>query len=548
MYKIEKIKFLLMVVAMVSLPAFSGVNYKNGNFYVSYTDIVVPGGGKDLEITRTYNSHSTHAGWFGMGWGSEFETRLEVGADGAVVIHENGSGARTRFTPKDSVNVEAAADLILSKIKDDKSFSDRDVKKLRANLVKDAHLRQSYSERYNVKVNLANGTKLYSNIRGFQTVEKISKGYKRTKADGTEHHFNKFGNLTVVKDKYGYKVNLTYKNGNLASIKDSQAKQLFFEWYDTSPSFIKSVRSTGDKKATYKYDKRGFGLVDATDVSGNNYKYSYDANYNLQKISYSDDTSTEIKYTPKKKFTQEVKDRDDRVTRYKYGSDKNNPDMHYWTTVSKKGFDGKWRDNKYEYEIRRKKDGSTYTYRIFTSVNGRDTETVYSECCGLPLKITQGKDVTTFTYDDGLLTSKVSTRGEMVKLKYNKKLKKISWVKNNEGETFFDYSSKGDLKLAKNKSNQVNLFYNSKGRIVKMINNDKKKKTKQVLEFIYNNQGKPIEIAMGGVGKINVEYDNYGEIKNVKRSKQGHRMALKVTQAFRALLDIVKPAGVNLNI
>ena len=328
----------------------------------------------------------------------------------------------------------------------------------------------------------------------------------------------------MVKDKYGYKVNLTYKNGSLVSIKDSQAKQLFFEWYDTSPAFVKSIKSTGDKIAKYSYGKRGYGLVDATDVSGNNYKYSYDANYNLEKISYSDGTSTEIKYTAKKKFTQEVKDRDNRVTRYKYGSDKQNPDMHYWTTVSKKGFDGKWRDNKYEYEIRRKKRWcNLYLQNLYTSVNGRDTETIYSECCGLPLKITQGKDVTTFTYDDGLLTSKVSTKGEMVKLKYDKKLKKISWVKNNEGETFFNYSSKGDLKLAKNKNNQVNLFYNSKGRIVKMINNDKKKKTKQVLEFTYNNQGKPIEISMGGVGKINVEYDNYGEIKNVKRSKQGHQ-------------------------
>ena len=52
---------------------------------------------------------------------------------------------------------------------------------------------------------------------------------------------------------------------------------------------------------------------------------------------------------------------------------------------------------------------------------------------------------------------------------------------------------------------------------------------------------------MGGVGKINVEYDNYGEIKNVK-SKQGHKMALRVTQAFQSLLKIVKPAGANLNI
>lgn len=542
-----KNKILIFCLFLLSGIAHSGVNYKNGNFYVSYTDIVVPGGGKDLEITRTYNSHSTKAGWFGMGWGSDFETRLEIGADGAVVIHENGSGARTRFTPKDSVNVEAAADLIISELRKKKPMNDADVKELRSNLITDAHLRQSYSEKYNVKVDLANGTTLFSNERGFQTVEKIAGGFKRVKPDGLEHHFDDFGNLIRVEDKYGYKITLSYKNGHLESIKDSQAKQLFFEWYNSSPAFVKSIKSTGDKKAEYKYDKKGFGLIEATDVGGNNYKYSYDANYNMEKISYSDNSTTEIKYATKKKFASEVKDRDGRVTKYEYGGDKSNPDMHYWTIVKKQGFDGKWRDNKYEYEIRRKKDGATYTYRIFTSINGRDTETVYSECCGLPLKITQGKEVTTFTYEDGLLTSKVSTRGEMVKLKYDKKLKKISWVKNNEGETFFDYSPKGDLKLAKNDNNQVNLFYDRQGRIMKMINNDKAAKQKQVLEFTYNNQGKPIEIAMGGVGKINVDYDNYGEIKNVQ-SKQGHKMALKVTQAFQALLKIVKPAGVNLNI
>ena len=44
--------------------------------------------------------------------------------------------------------------------------------------------------------------------------------------------------------------------------------------------------------------------------------------------------------------------------------------------------------------------------------------------------------------------------------------------------------------------------------------------------------GKPIEIKMAGIGGIKVEYDNYGSIKNVN-SKEGHRMALKVTQAFQ---------------
>ena len=146
-----------------------------------------------------------------------------------------------------------------------------------------------------------------------------------------------------------------------------------------------------------------------------------------------------------------------------------------------------------------------------------------------------------------MLTSKVSTRGEAVYLKYHDKLKKITYVKNNQGETYFDYSQKGDLKQAKNKNSQVNLFYDRNGRIKKMINSDRATKKKQVLEFSYNNMGKPIEIKMAGIGGIKVEYDNYGSIKNVN-SKEGHRMALKVTQAFQSLLAIVKPAGVNLNL
>ena len=40
--------FFLLLLSSYS---FSGVNLKNGNFHISYTDIVVPGGGKKLEIT-----------------------------------------------------------------------------------------------------------------------------------------------------------------------------------------------------------------------------------------------------------------------------------------------------------------------------------------------------------------------------------------------------------------------------------------------------------------------------------------------------------------
>ena len=101
-------------------------------------------------------------------------------------------------------------------------------------------------------------------------------------------------------------------------------------------------------------------------------------------------------------------------------------------------------------------------------------------------------------------------------------------------------------KAISSKGKAVLLIYNSKGKIKKMVDRNQKTKTKRVLAFTYNSIGKPVEIAMEKVGKIQVAYDNHGEIKKVE-SKAGHKMALQVTQAFQNLLVIVKPAGVNLN-
>ena len=61
--------FALLFFIISSFSAFGGVNLKNGNFYISYTDVVLPGTGKTLRVTRTYNSKATEIGWFGFGWG-----------------------------------------------------------------------------------------------------------------------------------------------------------------------------------------------------------------------------------------------------------------------------------------------------------------------------------------------------------------------------------------------------------------------------------------------------------------------------------------------
>jgi hypothetical protein len=70
--------------------------------------------------------------------------------------------------------------------------------------------------------------------------------------------------------------------------------------------------------------------------------------------------------------------------------------------------------------------------------------------------------------------------------------------------------------------------------------------SRRTLTFQYNELGKPTAIDLVGIGRVDVLYDDRGEIRSVE-SEAGHQMALEITQAFQTLLSIVKPSGVNLN-
>jgi YD repeat-containing protein len=537
---------LLILGALCVSQVMAGVNLKNGNFYISYTDIVVPGGDKSLKVVRTYNSKSTEIGWFGFGWGSDFESFLKVSADGSIVIHENGAGARTRFVPKQAIDTTAAAKKIVNIMRKQSSLTETVAKDLVDKLSKNEELRHAYARKFKVEASLPSGTILHSNDRGIQTVAVTKEGYRRDYSDGKKDYFDKTGKLVQIKDKNGYYIKLDYKGDNVASIKDSNAKQLFFSWYAGGKPRVKAIWSAGDKKANYKYDNDD--LTESTDVAGNTYKYTYDSNHNMTSVIYTDGSKMQVGYEKKTQFVNSITKRNGSATTYKYESNPKNPNFHYWTFVTKNDINGKPVTNKYEYEIKTKPDGSQYTYRIETMINSVKTETVYSECCSLPLKIQRGNQITNFEYDGGLLTKKTSSSGEFVKLEYDQKHKKISKVTNNKGWTEFHYDGKGNLQKAFNSGRKaVLLIYDRKGRITKMVDDDRKEKKKRVLSFKYNSLGKPIEIALDKAGKINVEYDNYGEIKKVE-SKAGHKMALQVTQAFQSLLSIVKPAGVNLSL
>jgi YD repeat-containing protein len=541
--KFFKLLSFALLTLMMSSFALAGVNLKNGNFYVSYTDIVVPGGGKKLEVTRTYNSKATEIGWFGFGWGSEFETRLEASSDGSVIVHEHGIGANTRFTPKTAIDPVLTATKIVTEMKKKTALSEKASAELIQKLAKNAELRHTYAMNFGIQATVAPGTILYSHDLGPQKLNVTKEGYRRDHSDGRQDFFNTEGQMVKISDKSGYFVGFTYKNGQLESLKDSQAKQIFFSWYPDG--LVKEIWSSGDKKASFKY--QGEDLISSKDVGDNTYDYTFDKSHNLTEIRYSDKTKLVVSYDPQTFFVSEIADRNGETTKYQYGSNPKNPDDHYWTVVTKPGFDGKPVANRYEYEIKTKPDGAQYTYRILTEINGIKTDTIYNDN-SLPVKIARGNHVTNFEYNqNGLLSKKNSTKGDFVNIEYDDALNKIKKVVNNEGTTQFEYDPKGNLVKASNNAGKVVfLIYDSKGKISKMVDQESATQ-RRVLAFKYNALGKPVEIEMEKIGKINVAYDNYGEIKKVE-SSAGHKMALQVTQAFQNLLSIVKPAGVNLNI
>jgi len=423
------------------------------------------------------------------------------------------------------------------------ALSEKAASDLIQKLATNAELRHTYAMNFGIQATIAPGTVLYSHDLGPQTLSVTKEGYRRDHSDGRQDFFNGEGQLVKIADKAGYFVGFTYKSGQLESIKDSQAKQIFFSWYPDG--LVKEIWSAGDKKAIFKFQEQD--LISSKDVGGNTYDYNFDKSHNLTEILYADKTKLVVNYDPKTFFVAQVTDRNGEVTKYQYGANPKNPEDHYWTVVAKPGFDGKPVSNRYEYEIKTKPDGAQYTYRILTEINGIKTETIYNDN-SLPVKIARGNHVTNFEYNqNGLLSKKNSTKGDFVNIEYDDNLNKIKKVVNNDGTTMFEYDGKGNLVKASNNAGKiVFLIYDSKGKISKMVDQESPTK-RRILAFKYNALGKPVEIEMEKIGKINVAYDNYGEIKKVE-SSAGHKMALQVTQAFQNLLSIVKPAGVNLNI
>lgn len=566
-----------------------------------------------LKVQRTYNSRSQFDGVFGYGWGSDYEAFLLPSADGSVVIQESGGGDKTRFSPEkfSKSDLESYVVKLLDVYAKKEKVAASKIKELKDKLIADANARDEMSRTLGVFPELPIGTKLFSTQRGDkQSVTVIKGGYVREYSDGKQELFNTKvdvsdqgidparrrvlkgvlkvsrlvdpvrkaqvfydydakGMLNVISDKKSQTVRIRYnESGKVLEVVDSKGNKANYEYCDTGGTAYNSAKKCG------KGD-----LVRSKDTSGGIYTYRYDSLHNLISIGYPkngkpDQEFEDMVYWPVsseglggvksvQKFSVSPGGEKTKLMKhstgamvepgllveYKYWQDPKDKEGHYKTEVKTTYSSGRASETSYEYNEKKRADGSKYRYRLLSVVDGEKTETIYNECCGQPLQIVNASGTTKFEYYPGSgLPKEKDSPAENVQWQYHPKFHgKITKVtvsdkaSKSQKSSEFQYDDKnGQLVRAKTSDGKgIALLYDGQGRIAKMIDQDKRQ-----IVFKYSTMSKPAEIVQDGVGSIQVSYDKSGNIKDVK-SKGGRQIAISVAAAFQNLLEIIKPAGIQ---
>lgn len=546
-------KAILGFAFLFSAQAYALVDMKNANYSNTWIDMDVPGSGYDLKIVRTYNSRSLFNGMFGFGWCSDFETSMEINAEGNIKVKECGGGLEVTFSPREvsRKEIDSTINTIINKMKAEKKVgvTEAYIASLKTQLLEDDNLRSDYASKYGINVTVREGTKFFANGREVEHFVFNKTYYTRNLPDGSAQRFSPQGKLTHIYDKNGNYLKFEYDKDVIASIQDNNGRRLGFKYYQNKK--IKTITGPNGLMADYKFAN----LDDLASVKNawlKTYTYEYDELHNLTKAGWPDKSFVALKYDKKNDWVIAFADRDKCIENYKYEFSENDPKNHYWSTVKKTCGKEVTADNRYEFWHQQRTDGQYFLQRVLTSVNGSVTDISYHPVFGKPVSIRRNTDRVTYEYyPDGLVKIKAAPNVRMA-FEYEPTLKKVSSVSstffNEKGQkalaksTQFKYDGKGNLTFAQNSDGQkINMTYDNRGRIATITDQAKK-----VVKIEYEERyGKPSIVTRPGLGTIVVSYKPNGEINKVD-SKEGPSVAMQVASTFNNLLDIIAPATAEL--
>jgi len=226
------------------------VNTGNGNLYISAKDISIKARGFDIEIIRSYSSHSSGiSGPFGFGWTFNYNIYLVKNPDSSVTLYDEDGSAHTFKSAGE--NDYTAPPGIHSELKKnpDGSFI----------------LRFKDGSKYNFDSNgkLINIIDTNNNHLNFDYISR---------------------KLTRIYDDSGSNLTFTYDSGDrITSITDPLGRLIRYE-YDVS-DLVKITDATGNSDLYFYYDNHK--LKSHVDRVNNIRLFSYDESHKVRNIKTS---------------------------------------------------------------------------------------------------------------------------------------------------------------------------------------------------------------------------------------------------------------------
>ncbi|WP_161539728.1 DUF6531 domain-containing protein [Paramagnetospirillum kuznetsovii] len=441
-------------------------------------------GGLEPNLERLYRSDSSRPGLFGRGWGSRYETSVTAQADGSLVVHENGCDPAIAFHPV-----------------------------------------QGRPGRWEAK------------SCGLQVITQTPTGFERHMDGGKTETFATDGRLLRIADANGNRIDIRYEQERIASIWDNFGRAMVLAYGPDGR--LEQIRSDDGRTARYRFDAEG-RVVAATDPDGGEHRYTYGEDGLL--------TAEDVPGGGKVTATYEA----GRLTSLgengairRFGGDEGPGWREFWEAAEDSEGHRLTISRRVQL-FRIDEQGHGRRWRELSTRDGSSTDAEYNDI-GQVATIRDGRGHSSgFRYDAvGRLLHK-ETPDEAVDMAYDPRTGKVSRVvrstRTDRSWTSFAYDSHGNLSAASNSDGRkVSLGHDQFGRISNVTERGKH------LVFTYNRDSKPTSITLRGGGAIKVEYDGKGEIASVK-SDGGVAMALKVTQTFQSLLELVRPANVKVGL
>jgi RHS repeat-associated protein len=202
------------------------INTATGNYYLTRSDVVVPGKGLPFNFNRSYNTQDSYVGPLGAGWTHSYNIILTADPDTGNVSVKEGDGHLDFWSPAGA------------------------------------------------------GVYVPATIGLFDMLQQNPDGsFTLIRKNQTQFNFSSSGQLTSVVDRNGNMQLLAYdRSGNLASITDS-AGRVFIFTTDTNGHITSLTDPTG-RIWQYVYDANN-NLVSVRDPAGGLTLYNYDANHQM---------------------------------------------------------------------------------------------------------------------------------------------------------------------------------------------------------------------------------------------------------------------------